>query len=171
MNSTTEIASSFIEGAPPGEVCEGQLADVVADIKALTVDGPNILPSLGPAFERYNETQLATVKLPGGNQEVGTGTNLLWLSLSASITNLVQTNTTTRRVGYLLRLIMPRKYVYILIPRQISALAFAFYGIKERPLTLPCTREQKVSAVQPHRFDSRNADLMYIPRVSVSPSP
>jgi len=80
MNSTTEIASSFIEGAPPGE-----LADVVADIKALTVDGPDILPSLEPAFERYNETQLATVKLPGGNQEVGTGTNLLWLFVSCGI--------------------------------------------------------------------------------------
>ncbi|RAK90263.1 subunits of heterodimeric actin filament capping protein Capz [Aspergillus costaricaensis CBS 115574] len=65
MASTTELASSFIEGAPPGE-----LADVVADVKALTSDGPDIIPSLAPAFERYNETQLATVKLPGASQEV-----------------------------------------------------------------------------------------------------
>lgn len=40
------------------------------DVKALTSDGPDIIPSLAPAFERYNETQLATVKLPGASQEV-----------------------------------------------------------------------------------------------------
>ncbi|KAL5358767.1 F-actin-capping protein subunit alpha [Aspergillus floccosus] len=65
MSSTVDIASSFIEGAPPGE-----LADVVADVKNLTSDGPDIIPSLAPAFERYNESQLATVKLPGASQEV-----------------------------------------------------------------------------------------------------
>ncbi|KAL2012455.1 hypothetical protein VTN00DRAFT_5173 [Thermoascus crustaceus] len=65
MASTVEIASSFIEGAPPGE-----LSDVVADIKALTADGPDVIPSLAPAFARYNEKQLATVKLPGASQEV-----------------------------------------------------------------------------------------------------
>ncbi|KAL1977343.1 hypothetical protein VTN31DRAFT_202 [Thermomyces dupontii] len=65
MGSTVEIASSFIEGAPPGE-----LGDVVADIRALTSDGPDIIPSLEPAFRKYNETQLATVKLPGSSQEV-----------------------------------------------------------------------------------------------------
>ncbi|KGO73964.1 WASH complex, F-actin capping protein, alpha subunit [Penicillium italicum] len=65
MASTVELASSFIEGAPPGE-----LADVVADVQALTSEGENIIPSLLPAFKRYNETQLATVKLPGSSQEV-----------------------------------------------------------------------------------------------------
>lgn len=40
------------------------------DVKALTSDGPDIIPSLAPAFERYNETQLTTVKLPGASQEV-----------------------------------------------------------------------------------------------------
>ncbi|RHZ61294.1 F-actin-capping protein subunit alpha [Aspergillus turcosus] len=65
MGSTVELASSFIEGAPPGE-----LSDVVADIKALTSDEPDIISSLAPAFERYNEKQLATVKLPGASQEV-----------------------------------------------------------------------------------------------------
>ncbi|KAJ5175803.1 F-actin-capping protein subunit alpha [Penicillium canariense] len=65
MASTIELASSFIEGAPPGE-----LADVVADVQALMSDGTDILPSLAPAFERYNESQLATVKLPGSSQEV-----------------------------------------------------------------------------------------------------
>lgn len=112
MNSTTEIASSFIEGAPPGE-----LADVVADIKALTVDGPDILPSLEPAFERYNETQLATVKLPGGNQEV----------------IISQYN----KLG-------PNQYYDV-----ESQVSFAFDHAS-----------QNVSAVQPHRFDSRNADLI-----------
>ncbi|KAK4866127.1 hypothetical protein LT330_008867 [Penicillium expansum] len=65
MPSTVELASSFIEGAPPGE-----LADVVADVQALTSEGEDIIPSLLPAFKRYNETQLATVKLPGSSQEV-----------------------------------------------------------------------------------------------------
>ncbi|EYE92078.1 F-actin-capping protein subunit alpha [Aspergillus ruber CBS 135680] len=63
--STVELASSFIEGAPPGE-----LSDVVADVKALTSEEGDLIPSLAPAFERYNETQLATVKLPGASQEV-----------------------------------------------------------------------------------------------------
>ncbi|KAJ5598827.1 hypothetical protein N7537_008911 [Penicillium hordei] len=65
MASTVELASAFIEGAPPGE-----LADVVADVQALTSEGEDIIPSLLPAFKRYNETQLATVKLPGSSQEV-----------------------------------------------------------------------------------------------------
>ncbi|KAH8424864.1 F-actin-capping protein subunit alpha [Aspergillus melleus] len=65
MASTADIASSFIEGAPPGE-----LADVVADVKTLTSDGDALISSLAPAFERYNEKQLATVKLPGASQEV-----------------------------------------------------------------------------------------------------
>ncbi|EDN09993.1 conserved hypothetical protein [Histoplasma mississippiense (nom. inval.)] len=65
MPSNLEIASSFIRGAPPGE-----LSDVVADIKALTPDGPALISSLAPAFEKYNEEQLATVKLPGGSEEV-----------------------------------------------------------------------------------------------------
>ncbi|PGH15037.1 F-actin-capping protein subunit alpha [Helicocarpus griseus UAMH5409] len=65
MSSNLEIASSFIQGAPPGE-----LSDVVADIKALTPEGPGLISSLAPAFEKYNEEQLATVKLPGSSEEV-----------------------------------------------------------------------------------------------------
>ncbi|TDZ61465.1 F-actin-capping protein subunit alpha [Colletotrichum trifolii] len=63
--SQTEIVSSFVEGAPPGE-----LADVIADIKSLTVSEPEVLSSLEPAFEKYNEEQFVTVKLPGGSQQV-----------------------------------------------------------------------------------------------------
>ncbi|KAH8897066.1 2-oxoisovalerate dehydrogenase beta subunit [Thozetella sp. PMI_491] len=63
--SNKEILSSFVEGAPPGE-----LADVIADIKALTISTPNVLSELGPAFEKYNEEQFATVKLPGSSQQV-----------------------------------------------------------------------------------------------------
>ena len=40
-----------------------------ADIKALTAS-PSIVSDLTPAFEKYNEEQLATVKLPGGSQTV-----------------------------------------------------------------------------------------------------
>ncbi|KAI9847457.1 MAG: F-actin-capping protein subunit alpha [Sclerophora amabilis] len=63
---STKLAtlSSFVGGAPPGE-----LEDVVADIKALTTDEPNLLSSLNSALEKYNEEQLCTVELPGGNQQ------------------------------------------------------------------------------------------------------
>ncbi|EDN98541.1 hypothetical protein SS1G_13400 [Sclerotinia sclerotiorum 1980 UF-70] len=63
MSSQIETISAFVEGAPPGE-----LADVIADIKALTIDTPHLVSELGPAFERYNEEQFTTVKLPGSSQ-------------------------------------------------------------------------------------------------------
>ena len=66
MSNSTEIASAFISGAPPGE-----LSDVVNDIKALTVHDPSLHGKLGPAFEKYNEEQLATTKLPGSDGGVG----------------------------------------------------------------------------------------------------
>ena len=40
------------------------------DIKALTVSSPTIISQLGPAFEKYNEEQFTTVKLPGSSQSV-----------------------------------------------------------------------------------------------------
>ncbi|PSS22253.1 hypothetical protein M430DRAFT_137310 [Amorphotheca resinae ATCC 22711] len=64
-SSELDIVSAFVEGAPPGE-----LADVIADIKALTVSSPDTISQLGPAFEKYNEEQFVTVKLPGGSQHV-----------------------------------------------------------------------------------------------------
>ncbi|OIW24905.1 F-actin capping protein, alpha subunit [Coniochaeta ligniaria NRRL 30616] len=59
------ILSSFVEGAPPGE-----LTDVIADIKALTISTPSAVKDLGPAFQKYNEEQFVTVKLPGSSQQV-----------------------------------------------------------------------------------------------------
>lgn len=41
-----------------------------ADIKALTVSDPSIVDDLGPAFQKYNEDQLITVKLPGSSEAV-----------------------------------------------------------------------------------------------------
>ncbi|KAM0439858.1 hypothetical protein ACHAPT_000955 [Fusarium lateritium] len=63
--SEIDTVSSFVEGAPPGE-----LADVVADIKALAISSPDIISDLAPAFEKYNEEQFVTVKLPGRSQPV-----------------------------------------------------------------------------------------------------
>jgi len=65
MSTQLATVSAFVDGAPPGE-----LADVIADIKALTIDTPNLVSQLGPAFEKYNEEQFATVKLPGSSQPV-----------------------------------------------------------------------------------------------------
>ncbi|CAG9943789.1 unnamed protein product [Clonostachys rosea f. rosea IK726] len=63
--SHLEAVSAFVEGAPPGE-----LSDVVADIKSLTLSEPQLVAQLAPAFEKYNEEQFATVKLPGSSQAV-----------------------------------------------------------------------------------------------------
>jgi hypothetical protein len=52
------------------ECCETITANRTLDIKALTSDGPDIIPDLEPAFKSYNEKQLATVKLPGSSQQV-----------------------------------------------------------------------------------------------------
>ena len=41
-----------------------------ADIKSLTISTPNLVHELGPAFQKYNEEQLTTVKLPGSSQPV-----------------------------------------------------------------------------------------------------
>ncbi|KAK3047387.1 hypothetical protein LTS18_013169, partial [Coniosporium uncinatum] len=57
--------STFIESAPPGE-----LSNVTAAIKNIASDEPNVLESLAPAFQKYNEEQFTTVKLPGGSQSV-----------------------------------------------------------------------------------------------------
>ncbi|KAH0545205.1 hypothetical protein FGG08_000659 [Glutinoglossum americanum] len=56
--------------SPGADFACPQLSDVIADIKALTVDEPDLLRSLGPAFEKYNTEQFATVKLPGSSQQV-----------------------------------------------------------------------------------------------------
>ncbi|KAI2610091.1 subunits of heterodimeric actin filament capping protein Capz [Hypoxylon fragiforme] len=63
--ASLETVESFVEGAPPGE-----LADVINDIKALTINEPELVSQLGPAFERYNEDQFVTAKLPGSAQQV-----------------------------------------------------------------------------------------------------
>lgn len=40
------------------------------DIKALNESNPDIISELGPAFQKYNEEQFTTVKLPGSSQPV-----------------------------------------------------------------------------------------------------
>ncbi|KAI0429331.1 subunits of heterodimeric actin filament capping protein Capz [Xylaria sp. FL1042] len=65
MASSLATIESFVEGAPPGE-----LSDVINDIKTLTVNEPELVSELGPAFEKYNEEQFITVKLPGSSQQV-----------------------------------------------------------------------------------------------------
>lgn len=65
MPSNNPALASFVESAPPGE-----LLDVTKAIKSILADDPSALQSLTPAFEKYNEEQFATVKLPGGSEEV-----------------------------------------------------------------------------------------------------
>ncbi|KAI1173544.1 2-oxoisovalerate dehydrogenase beta subunit [Nemania sp. FL0916] len=62
MASPLATIESFVEGAPPGEV--GNY------IKTLTINEPELISGLGPACEKYNEEQFATVKLPGASQQV-----------------------------------------------------------------------------------------------------
>jgi hypothetical protein len=49
---------------------EHLLTDLRADIKSLTISSPSLITELGPAFQKYNEEQFATVKLPGSSQPV-----------------------------------------------------------------------------------------------------
>ncbi|KAG6361546.1 hypothetical protein INS49_009773 [Diaporthe citri] len=42
----------------------------VANIKALTVSEPSLVKELGPAFQKYNEEQFTTAKLPGSSDPV-----------------------------------------------------------------------------------------------------
>ncbi|VBB79960.1 Putative F-actin-capping protein subunit alpha [Podospora comata] len=78
MSSNTAIISSFVEGAPPGElanVIEGMSfllhsSLATADIKAITGPDPNLIKNLSPAFQKYNEEQFITAKLPGGSSQV-----------------------------------------------------------------------------------------------------
>ncbi|KAI9835898.1 MAG: hypothetical protein M1819_001796 [Sarea resinae] len=65
MASKKGIVSSFVEGAPPGE-----LSDVLADVKVLTLNEPSLLQSLDTDCEKYNQDQFTTVKLPGAHREV-----------------------------------------------------------------------------------------------------
>lgn len=99
MSSTVDIASSFIEGAPPGE-----LSDVVNDVKALTSDDdPALISKLKPAFQKYNEEQLVAVKLPGSSQPVSDSNHIGWYcadaprSLSANTTSFQMDDTTMLR--------------------------------------------------------------------------
>ncbi|RYC60384.1 hypothetical protein CHU98_g5822 [Xylaria longipes] len=61
----------------PRVLCGGRTAGRVGrcdkrrtDIKTLTVNEPSLVAELGPAFEKYNEEQFVTVKLPGSSQQV-----------------------------------------------------------------------------------------------------
>ncbi|USP79556.1 hypothetical protein yc1106_06830 [Curvularia clavata] len=62
--SRTAALSSFIDSAPPGE-----LADVTKAIKSILGDD-SVQNELSPAFQKYNEEQFTTTKLPGGSTEV-----------------------------------------------------------------------------------------------------
>ncbi|KAF4554460.1 F-actin-capping protein subunit alpha-like protein [Elsinoe fawcettii] len=65
MSSKAATVSSFIEAAPPG-----QLQNVLDDLKALTIDEPQLTQNLDPAFKKYNEEQYATTKLPNSTVQV-----------------------------------------------------------------------------------------------------
>jgi hypothetical protein len=112
MSSTIDIASSFIEGAPPGE-----LSDVVNDVKALTSDNdPALISKLKPAFQKYNEEQLTAVKLLGSSQPVRDAKHIRWCrtdaprSLSACTTNSQMDDTTMRRAAPALSSTTSHKY-------------------------------------------------------------
>lgn len=64
--SAVDIVSSFIKGAPPGEI------DAVAkSIKILTSDSdPAALSKAKQAYRQYNEEQLVCTKLPGSSEYV-----------------------------------------------------------------------------------------------------
>ena len=63
--------SDVVAGPPPNKTCTlypSGLHNV--DINGLTTDDCNLLELARPAFKKYNEEQLTTVKLPGGSKSV-----------------------------------------------------------------------------------------------------
>lgn len=65
------LARCAVLRAPPPE-CNAnatQLADVTKAIKSILGDG-NVESELAPAYEKYNEEQFTTTKLPGGSTEI-----------------------------------------------------------------------------------------------------
>ncbi|KAF2124010.1 F-actin-capping protein subunit alpha [Dothidotthia symphoricarpi CBS 119687] len=62
--SRTAALSSFVESAPPGE-----LAEVTKAIKSILGEA-SVQSELTPSFQKYNEEQFTTTKLPGGVTEV-----------------------------------------------------------------------------------------------------
>jgi capping protein alpha len=83
--SSTQIASSFVEDAPPGELSnvingnsspESQqqqatyTSSTTLDIKALTPSDTNLVSSLSPAITKYHQTHFSTVKLPNASNSV-----------------------------------------------------------------------------------------------------
>lgn len=81
--SSPSALGSFVESAPPGEVRfpatqptsahddanTAQLADVTKAIKSILGDD-NVETELAPAYQKYNEEQFTTTKLPGGSTEI-----------------------------------------------------------------------------------------------------
>ncbi|KAF2670315.1 F-actin-capping protein-like protein subunit alpha-2 [Microthyrium microscopicum] len=63
MSSSANALAAFVEAAPPGE-----LSNVTSAIKTLANE--SALKTLEPAYKKYNEDQLTTVKLPGASQSV-----------------------------------------------------------------------------------------------------
>lgn len=62
--------SSQARTPPSNRPSHPDLTERTADIKALTISTPSLVNELGPAFQKYNEEQFTTVKLPGSSQPV-----------------------------------------------------------------------------------------------------
>ncbi|MCJ1420864.1 F-actin-capping protein subunit alpha [Xylographa parallela] len=141
--SSANIAavSAFVEGAPPGE-----LADVIADIKALTVDEPQLLQSASAAFEKYNEAQLTTVKLPGGSQNVPGG----------RAKQVLVTPYNSLGGGRYYDVASHSSFAFD-HTTQVSRPTSALYATT----SAPANGGQKASAVQAHTLESPHTDLMY----------
>ncbi len=54
---------------PPGDANATQLTDVTKAIKSILGDG-NVETELAPSYQKYNEEQFTTTKLPGGSTEI-----------------------------------------------------------------------------------------------------
>ena len=54
---------------PSSDANKAQLADVTKAIKSIVGDN-NVETELAPAYQKHNEEQFTTTKLPGGSQDV-----------------------------------------------------------------------------------------------------
>lgn len=72
---------------------------VIIDIKALTVDSPNLISQLGSAFEKYNEEQFTTVKLPGSSQLVSLRSSMWMESRKLMLSKVIVSSHNSLRNG------------------------------------------------------------------------
>lgn len=145
-----------------GQRTKSWLMLIFADIKALTASTPNVVSALTPAFERYNEEQLATVKLPGSSQPVRRPLQMAAPQVARSRINLYlsmihrysSANTILSETDDITMLRAHRALLSITAHRHV------WTRVSDEGMGIELTVKQKASSVQSHVIEGPQADLV-----------